>query len=140
MVAILQCLVRGCGPFTANVRLHLKGNNMCRFVLLAIVLVLTGCSGIPYAPKGTTVYQGGFTDKRIAEKEYFVRFEGNGYNTMPQVVEFVRRRATELCGSSDFEASIREYISSHSATGYASGMVYPSQHRFPNAEAQIKCR
>jgi hypothetical protein len=86
------------------------------------------------------MYEGGYTDKTIADKEYFVRFEGNGFNTMPQVVDFVKRRAGELCGSSDFDADVREYVESQTKFGYAGGMVYPTQHQFPNAEAYIRCR
>jgi hypothetical protein len=113
---------------------------MRRTLLVVAVIFLSGCSGVPYAPKGSTVYKGGYTDQKIAEGEYLVRFEGNGFNTMPQVVEFVNRRAAELCGSPNFEAKMREYVSSNTEIGYAGGMVYPSRHQFPNAEAQVKCK
>jgi hypothetical protein len=112
---------------------------MRRTLIIVLSAVVSGCSGVPYAPKGSTIYKGGYTDQKVAEREYLVRFEGNGYNTMPQVVDFVKRRAAELCGSTNFEAQIREFFTSDTEMGFAAGMVHTSRHRFPNAEAQVKC-
>jgi hypothetical protein len=113
---------------------------MRRTAFALLLVILSGCTGVPYAPKGSTIYKGGYSDKKLSEGEYLVRFEGNGYNTMPQVVEFVKRRATELCGSSDFDATVRQFFTSDTEMGFVGGSVYSSQHRFPNAEAQVRCK
>jgi len=106
----------------------------------ALLLVMLGGCAIPYAPKGSTIYAGGYTDKKLSDGEYLVRFEGNAYNTTDQVVEFVKRRASELCGSSEFETDIRQFFTTHTEIGFTGSAVYPSRHRFPNAEAQVKCK
>jgi len=127
--------------FILGVRFIDQEKYVMRFMLFALGLsVLSGCSGVPYAPKGTTIYKGGYSSEKISEGVYRVRFEGNGYNTMPQVIEYVKRRASEVCAPHGYDADIREYISINHEVGYANGMVYPSTHKFPNAEATVTCK
>ena len=113
---------------------------MKRLAVIMAGCAVAGCSGIPYAAKGTTIYAGGYSDKQLGENRYHVRFEGNGFNKMPQVVAYVNRRAAELCAPNEYDIEIKEYVSTHTEIGYAGGMAYPSTHQFPNAEGLVTCK
>ena len=118
------------------------GRSMIKKILSSILIIcaIAGCSGVPYAPKGSTIYAGGYSEEQLGDRRYLVRFEGNAYNTMPEVIGYVKRRATELCGLNEYDIEIREYISTHQEVGYAGGVVYPSTHHFPNAEGKVTCK
>ncbi|HET7437509.1 MAG TPA: hypothetical protein VFN10_22585 [Thermoanaerobaculia bacterium] len=55
-------------------------------------LVLIGCT-TAYQPSGAT---GGFSEVKLSETSYQVRFRGNGYTGPGQVQQFMLRRAAEL--------------------------------------------
>lgn len=113
---------------------------MKKATIIFLMIFLSGCSGVPYAPKGTTMYQGGYSDKKVGEGQYIVTFEGNAYNTILQITDFVKKRASELCAPSGFDASFTESYRPHTEMGFAGGMVYTSQHQFPTVEAKVKCK
>lgn len=121
---------------------------MYRFSVLFVTMTLIGCvaRAAPYVQKGSnSIYRlFGFSDKKLADGVYFVRFEGTDGNTMPEVVEYVKRRAAELCGSPDFAAEIREFhrmrtvSSPDDPVGKGEGLM--THAPFPTAEAQVKCK
>lgn len=118
-----------------------------RLSILLFTMTLLGCAGpAPYVQKGSTSYQFGYlfgySDKKLSEGVYSVRFEGNVYNTMPEVVEYVKRRAAELCGSSDFEAEIRQFhrMRTEVSPDYPHGKGILTHSPLPTAEAQVKCK
>lgn len=110
-----------------------------KLLLIASCLVISACSGIPYAPKGSTMYKGGYSDVKTGANAYTVTFEGNGYNKQEQVVGFVERRATELCSPLKAQTQVRPFVKE--ATNYAAfnGQLYVTQHKFPSAEASVVC-
>jgi len=119
---------------------HVEGEYMKKLVGILVACSIAGCVGVPYAAKGTAGFAGGYSDEQLGENKYLVRFQGNAYNEMPQVVEYVKRRAAELCAPHDYDIEIKEYISTHTEVGYAGGMAYPSTHQFPNAEGIVICK
>jgi hypothetical protein len=113
---------------------------MHKIAPLLLTAFIAGCSGVPYAPKGSSGYMGGYSDKKLADGKYLVLFEGNGYNKMPQVVDFVKQRAAELCAPQSFDIQVRPYLTYTTSTGYAGGSVYISNHAFPTAEGTVTCK
>lgn len=61
-------------------------------LLIAMMLVLAGCSS-PYQPKG---FRGGYSETKLADDVYKVRFRGNGYTSAEKVEDFVLYRSAEL--------------------------------------------
>ncbi|WP_439887818.1 hypothetical protein ACSX1C_00780 [Pseudomonas sp. MBLB4123] len=114
-------------------------NNTSKLTLALVTALLIGCSGVPYAPKGTTMYAGGYTDKKIAENTFLVTFEGNGYNTTPQVVGFVKKRAEEICSPLKADVEIREYLAEVTNHAALNGQLYTTNHKFPSAEGTVTC-
>jgi len=120
---------------------------MYRFSVLFVAIVFFGCAtAAPYVQKGSTSYQFGYlfgySDKKLAEGLYSVRFEGNDHNTMPEVAGYVKRRAAELCASSDFEAEIRQFhrMRTEASSDYPYFKGIMTHAPFPTAEAQVKCK
>ena len=111
----------------------------CKFLLIAFCVIISACSGIPYAPKGTTMYDGGYSDVKTGTNTYRVTFEGNGYNKQEQVVDFVRRRAAELCSPLKAETEIRPFLKEKTNYAALNGQLYITQHKFPSAEASVVC-
>ncbi|MBD9460535.1 hypothetical protein IB241_22850 [Pseudomonas sp. PDM05] len=57
---------------------------VCKFILIGTCALISACSGVPYAPKGSTMYQGGYSDEKTGTNTYTVNFEGNAYNQQDQ--------------------------------------------------------
>lgn len=110
-----------------------------KFLLIASCVIFSACSGIPYAPKGSTMYEGGYSDVKTGANTYTVTFEGNGYNKQEQVVGFVKRRASELCGPLKAETEIRPFLKEKTNYAALNGQLYITQHEFPSAEASVVC-
>ncbi|NWA02699.1 hypothetical protein [Pseudomonas gingeri] len=110
-----------------------------KFSLIVSCVVISACSGVPYAPKGSTMYKGGYNEVKTGANTYTVTFEGNAYNKEDQVVGFVKRRADELCHPLKAQAEVRPFLKG--ATSYAAfnGQLYVSEHKFPSAEASVVC-
>ena len=113
---------------------------MNRISIVFLAALISGCSGIPYAPKGSTVYDGGYSEKKLDDGKYFVLFEGNAYNNMPQVVDFVKKRASELCSPRELDIEVKQYLRRTTSSGFANGTVYMSNHAFPTAEGVVACK
>jgi hypothetical protein len=109
------------------------------FVICSLPVLVTGC---------TTGYQninsfpglGGYTDELISEGVYKITYLVNANTSSLKAKEFWLRRATELCGSSDYSHDMKLSIKMNQNSGYAGGMVYSSQHEFPLAEGIVKCK
>ncbi|WP_157721259.1 hypothetical protein [Pseudomonas yamanorum] len=110
-----------------------------KFLLMALCVTLPACSGIPYAPKGSTMYEGGYSDVKTGPNTYTVTFEGNGYNKQDQVVGFVKKRADELCQPLKAQAEVRPYIKEKTNHMALNGQLYVTGHKFPSAEAFVVC-
>ncbi len=117
---------------------------MYRLSILLFTMALFGCAGpAPYVQKGSNYHLFGYSDKKLAEGVYSVRFEGKDGNTMPEIVDYVKRRAAELCGSPDFEAEVRQFYRMRteiSSLDFPHRKVLRTHAPFPTAEAQVKCK
>ena len=75
------------------------------------VAALCGCSAQfktsyehPYVQKGGAEWKRwGYTDEKLGEGHYCVRFAGGEHTPRPLLVEYVKRRASELCGPAGYD-------------------------------------
>jgi len=107
--------------------------------LIALSVTISACSGIPYAPKGSTMYEGGYSHVKTGANTYKVTFEGNGYNKQEQVEGFVRKRANELCYPLKAETEVRPFLLEKTNYAAINGQLYVTGHQFPSAEASVTC-
>lgn len=63
-----------------------------KFVLTAIVIILSGCA-TSYQPSGVT---GGFSEMQLNDDIYRVSFRGNAYTAHENVQNYLLRRCAEL--------------------------------------------
>lgn len=70
------------------------------FGILAALVVLGAACSTPYQAKG---YRGGFSETKLADDVYRVRFKGNGYTSRERVEDFVMYRAAELTIGAGYE-------------------------------------
>jgi hypothetical protein len=66
--------------------------NFARIGLLAVLIPLTGCV-TAYHPEDMT---GGYSDFRLADTAYRVRFKGNNYTSRDKVEQFLLYRCAQL--------------------------------------------
>lgn len=107
-----------------------------------IVLLLSACAAAtPYQADGGFWGNGlgGYKDKKLADKRYWIRFIGNGFTELNTVENYWHRRATELCNSAQFKADMKSGYQSSTDYGYAAGVVYASDHNYPYAEGTVTC-
>ncbi|MCA9233572.1 MAG: hypothetical protein KDA57_23230 [Planctomycetales bacterium] len=91
---------------------------------LVLSLALTGCSSsefskamdtpvpfvnkmfqVPYESKDSVFATGGYFEEELEPNRYKVSFEYRSMNRRSEVEHYLRRRAEELCGSSQYEAT-----------------------------------
>lgn len=85
------------------------------------------------------MYKGGYSDVKTGVNAYTVTFEGNGYNKQEQVVDFVRKRADELCRPLKAETEVRPFLKKKTDYAALNGQLYITEHKFPSAEASVVC-
>lgn len=87
-------------------------------------LLISGCATL-YQSKGLT---GGFSDTKLSENTYQVRFQGNGYTSQGRSSQFILRRCAEITLENDkryFVMSASESESSVSSNSYGTSS-FPS--------------
>lgn len=84
---------------------------MRRLLLALLFIISTGCSGAQYAPKTKNLFGDdgyGYSDEKISYNQYLVTYEGSPLNNFDQQLDFVTKRANELCNSSNYKLEIEE--------------------------------
>src|SRR5690606_4541529 len=67
-------------------------------LVIAAALALVGCS-TPYQQMG---FRGGYRDRPMGGGRYLVEVRVNGYTSSGTALEYLHRRATELCGGANY--------------------------------------
>ena len=118
----------------------------CYYMKLKIALVGTsiifgmyGCISVPYGPAGSRGFIGGYSDEKIAEGVYAVRFGSNAYNKKEQLEEYFHKRATELCRHDKYSSEFRHYTTSKTETYFTGKFAGTTYHKFPNIEGKVIC-
>jgi hypothetical protein len=62
---------------------------------LALLIVLAGCTGMPYQPIGTDE-RGGYSSSRLGESRFLVSFEGTSDTSVGRVRDYALLRAAEI--------------------------------------------
>ncbi|PIR31688.1 MAG: hypothetical protein COV36_07350 [Alphaproteobacteria bacterium CG11_big_fil_rev_8_21_14_0_20_44_7] len=112
-----------------------------RFLSLALLLALTSCA--TETPYGSLMEQstGGYVDRKISENEYEVQVRGNHKTSHDRLIEYFHKRATELCGSDEYESDIKkEYntvVNDAVFTGYY--FIPASRHDYPHVTGNVTC-
>ena len=94
-------------------------------VVLVALLALAGCA-TGYSSKGLT---GGFSETRMGERVYQVRFEGNGLVTQERVSAFLLRRCAELTLENGFRWFAIANQDGGATVSGASGWIVSYPHR-----------
>lgn len=115
-------------------------NLVCCILSVAALLTLSSCA-TPYQAQGGFLSdgRGGYTDKKISEGKYWIRFLGNGYTEMIVVQQYWEKRASELCGGRPYKKVANPNYEEKTDYGYANGTVYVSRHKFPTVEGIVEC-
>lgn len=104
---------------------------MKRFTVTVLAaLALSGCA-TGYSSKGLT---GGFSETRLGERSYQVRFEGNGLASQERVSSFLLRRCAELT----LENGFRWFALAGTTGGATTSGAYGFVASYPNREATVK--
>ena len=119
--------------------------------LIGLILIISvlGCRATPYQKLGTTS-AGGYSDKKISEDTFYVRFVAND-NTSPKVVcSYLYRRAAELTRENGFRFftvirgpdQLTERLEIYSDKEHYEGIKPPFEADVPDASRlimTIKC-
>lgn len=108
------------------------GNIMRTFnnlLVLCLGVIVSGCS--TYGAKGTYDGGTGYTDRKIEENKYWVRFDGIEYDSQERLEEFWRKRASELCGDNNFTGKPKHKVKKGG---------YPGFNIYPRVEGNVACK
>jgi len=80
----------------------------------------------------------GYTDEKISDGVYRVTYEVNGHTSSQDALRYWHQRATELCGSSDYDHD--EKLTTHNHQTYNPASYTYTDHLFPYVEGTVKCK
>ncbi|MDD3769250.1 MAG: tetratricopeptide repeat protein [Sulfuricurvum sp.] len=105
-------------------------NKISVITLIFLSALITGCS-TKYQPRG---YSGGYSETRLGENVFIISFEGNGYTSMNQAVDYTLLRSSEVALKNDYKyfiivdsetyTSEEKTSTSYTANGTISGSYY----------------
>lgn len=81
----------------------------------------------------------GYSEKRISDGVYFLRFNGIGNEDVENVMALWHRRAAELCGESSYSSIPRKQQVEGAYMAYSVGVVYPESVTTPYVEGRVEC-
>ncbi|MFH2045445.1 MAG: hypothetical protein ABIK92_09905 [Pseudomonadota bacterium] len=111
------------------------------FGLLAVCFLFVGCANAtPYQPMGFT---GGYKDTHVKDDVYFVEVRCNAFTDHSTAVQYLHRRAMEVCkenGYCDYRLKGERDSSGHGYIGsYGSGYISAGGIQYPARNAYIEC-
>lgn len=104
-----------------------------------VLVVVLGCGGCatPYQQMG---FRGGYRDRQLSEGRFFVEVRVNAYASSGTALEYLHRRARDLCTA----AGYAEYAIEDSAADADIGVVRTGNtlqaYRKPEMSAIVECR
>ena len=105
-----------------------------KYIAILATFLLTACVTTPYQKAGFYSSTGGFEDKEISKGVYFIKSKVNA-NTKPQVsLDYWHRRATELCGHSNYKAEVLTSFDTN-----VNPDPYSSTSQWPIASGKVFC-
>lgn len=111
------------------------------------IILLLGCQTGYHAGQGSLT--GGFSDKKLDHRRFYVHFSGNGYTSGTRAYELALTRCSELCLENGFnyyriiqnqnevDTSTAVYSGSVISTGYGSGFTLGTSQRIPKPVSSI---
>ena len=72
------------------------------FAALSVLAVVSSGCVTPYGPKGA---MGGYENYQVGEDEHQIIVSGNGYTDQGTLMQYLHRRATEICGSRGYKTT-----------------------------------
>jgi hypothetical protein len=103
---------------------------------VSVAMLLSGCA-TKYQKK--TIWDGlGYTDEKIAEGVYRITYLVNANTPAEDAVKYWHQRATELCGSSDYDHD--EKLTSQNNRDYNPAIFSYQDHYFPYVEGTATCK
>jgi hypothetical protein len=109
-------------------------SKVIRLVLVVGSLAALAASATSYGPKG---FVGGYSDTQLADGVYMIDVEVNGYTSRGTALEFLYRRAYDLCPTG-FDVMDRE--SGQDTTYWRTSQTTVQAIEKPNVSAVIKCK
>lgn len=102
-----------------------------RFLFSAVCMLAVCSCATPYqADVLPILFVGGYTDKKLGDQKYWIRFRGNSYTEMGEVIKNWEKRASELCGGRPYKRETR---------GFGDGASYDGKYRYPTMKGVAEC-
>ena len=106
-------------------------------IVILIGFFVSGCV-TSYQPLG---FGGGYSEKKIDKNKYFLRYEATKDTRYQLVEEYWFRRATELCGSENFETDMGGGFGATDTFIPAGGVLVPKRYyNRPVIEGVVRCK
>ena len=72
------------------------------FVALSVLAIVSSGCVTPYGPKSA---MGGYEDYQVGEDEHQIIVSGNGYTDQGTLMQYLHRRAIDICGSRGYKTT-----------------------------------
>lgn len=117
-----------------------SGKSIFSAVVGICIWFIASCGATAYQPKGFT---GGYTDTHIKDNIYFVEISCNAFTSQTTAVQYLHRRAMEVCkenGYCDYRIQGERDATGIGFIGsYGSGHVSGGTMEYPGRNAYIEC-
>ncbi len=116
-------------------RSQLNPSLRSRLSACTAIFFVVGCA-TAYQPSGMT---GGYSEKKVAEGRYWLKFLGNGFTDPETVRQYWNRRAAELCGGRPFKGDAQAGRDEKTNFVILATGAYSTRDSYPTVEGIVEC-
>ena len=112
---------------------------MNRVVLIAMVVMLSGCATASYKSRSDGFTNYGYEEKKIAENKYSIDYYGAKSDSYEKLEKFWRMRAEEKCKSKDYQADVKRQTYEGKTFILLPPFVYYDKSGWPVLKGELTC-
>jgi len=115
---------------------------MKKYCILLMIIFISACAKTPTKYEPMLGNQStGYTERQIAEGSYEIQVRGNVVTTYPTLEDYFHRRASELCGSTQYSSDITEETNLVIRDGVLTSYLFipTSMAQLPHITGTVQC-
>lgn len=115
-----------------------KNEKYLAWGVMVVLITLSGCAST-YKASERGARGTGYSEKRISDGVYKVRFNGLANENVDNLLVHWNRRAAELCGENNYSGTAEKKENKDVVMMYSMGVMYPETVIHPYVEGKVEC-